>query len=110
MAKQVNQKYLAMWCNEGLETLINLTQGEQENIVAALRGEKLTWRNPIQHMILRAKFNQQRHYEIYVFESEIPEVSIREVFSSDPQVIVNAIREVGIQLYSDRKTKEDLIT
>lgn len=103
-------KFLVMWCNEGLETLINLTHGEQENIVAALRGEKLAWRNPIQHMILRAKFNQQRHYEIYVFESEIPEQDIFYFFENEPQTIVNAIREVGTQIYSDRKTTKDLIT
>lgn len=110
MAKKVNQKYLVMWCNEGLETLINLTQGEKENIVAALLGKKPTWRNPIQFMLIRAQANQQRHYEIYVFESEIPEVSIREFFVSDPQVVVDAIRRVGTKLYSDRKTSKDLIT
>jgi len=104
------RKYLVMWCNEGLETLIDLDEGEQENILAVLRGDKPTWRNPIQHMILRAKFNQQRHYEIYVFESTIPEVSIRQFFRDNPQVIVDAIRNVGNELYSDRKTSKDLIT
>lgn len=104
------RKYLVMWCNEGLECLLDLTDGEQENILAVLRGETPTWRNPIQYMILRARVNQQRHYEIYVFETAIPEVSIKEFFKDNPQVIVDAIREVGVQLYSDRKTERDLIT
>lgn len=104
------EKFLVMWCNEGLETLINVSTREKENMVAVLREEKPPHTNPIQYMILRAQVNMQRHYEIYVFESEIPEVSIREMFEDDPQVIVDAIRRVGVKLYSDRKTRKDLIT
>lgn len=100
-----SQEFLVMWCTDGLETLINVTEAEQENIVAALKGESIPRRNPIQHMILRARFNQQRHYEIYQFASEIDEVSIRDMFEHNPQVIVDAIRRVGHQLYSDRQTK-----
>jgi hypothetical protein len=105
-----NQEFLVMWCTEGLETLINVTEAEQENIVAALKGESIPHRNPIKHMILRARFNQQRHYEIYQFASEIDEVSILDMFENCPQVIVDAIRQVGHKLYSDRVEKKKLIT
>ncbi len=100
-----NQEFLVMWCTDGLETLINVTEAKQENIVSALKGEPITRRNPIQHMIWRASFNQQRHYEIYQFNSEIDEVSIRDMFEHSPQVIVDAIRRVGHQLYSDVRIK-----
>ena len=102
-------KFLVMWDNQGLETLINITDMEQQAIVSALKGEEIRYSNPIQHMILRARFNQQRHYEIYVFTSEISEVSIREFFADSPQIIVNAIRECGHQLYSDRIANQNVV-
>lgn len=104
------QQFLVMWCNEGLEALINVTRNQQENVLAVLRDEKIPHTNPIQYMILRAKFNHQRHYEIYAFESEIDEEEIRSMFEGSPQVIVNAIRRVGHKIYSDRKTTKDMIT
>jgi hypothetical protein len=102
-------RFLVMWCNEGLETLINITKNEQENIIAVLKDEPIQHTNPIQYMILRARYNHQRHYEIYVFDSELDEEDIRSMFESSPQVIVDAIREVGHKLYSDRVTKKPAI-
>lgn len=108
--KEKTATYIAMWCNEGLEVLINVTKTEQENIVATLKGEALPHRNPIHHMILRATHNKQRHYEIYSFTSSMPEEDILKVFKESPQVIVNSIREIGVKMYSDRKTQVDVIT
>ena len=102
-------RFLVMWCNEGLETLINITKNEQENIISVLKDEGIRHANPIQYMILRARYNPQRHYEIYVFDSELGEEDIRSMFESNPQVIVDAIREIGHQLYSDRETKRPVI-
>ena len=98
-----------MWCNEGLECIIDVTGHEQTNILAALKGEP-TKSLPLNHMVMRAKFNPQRHYEIYAFNSQIPEVSIREMFEGSPQVIVDAIRRIGVKVYSDRTTRKPVIT
>jgi hypothetical protein len=98
-----------MWCSEGLETLINLTKNEQENIIAVLKDEPVRYTNPIQYMIMRARYNPQRHYEIYVVDSELDEVSIEEMFNTNPQVIVDAIRNVGHMLYSDRKSNTKVV-
>lgn len=95
-------RYLVMWDMLGLETLIDITAKEQENIMSVLMDQPVKHTNPIQLMILRARFNQQRHYEIYLFDSDMDEVSIRELFETDPQTVVNSIRQVGHQLYSDR--------
>lgn len=108
--KEKNATYIAMWCNQGLEALINVTKLEQENIIATLKGEALPHRNPIHYMILRATHNSQRHYEIYSFTSSIPEEDILQAFKESPQVIVNSIREIGVKMYSDRKTQKDVIT
>lgn len=103
-------KFLVMWDMYGLECLINISDAERKTLVEVLAGEKLSWRNPIQHMLLRAHANMQRCYEIYLFESTVDEVFLREVFSDDPQLIVELIREKGTQIYSGRNTRKALIT
>ncbi len=104
------EKFIAMWDMYGLEGLVNVSEGEQENIVRVLKGEKPNWRNPIQYMILRAQANMQRCYEIYVFESAVDEVSIKESFQDNPQFMADLIRERGHKIYSDRNTRAPVIT
>lgn len=110
MAKRKSRKFLAMWCNQGLECLIDFTKVEEDAIIAGLSGESYTPPVSLEILKLRAMVNQQRHYEIWAFTSEIPEVSILELFSTSPQTIADAIRGCGHQIYSDRKTTRDLIT
>jgi hypothetical protein len=109
LSSERTSRFLVMWCNEGLETLINITRNEQENIIAVLKDEPIPHTNPIHNMILRAKFNSHRHYEIYVFDSELDEEDIKAMFDSSPQVIVDAIRKVGHRLYCDRAQKSKIV-
>lgn len=103
-------QFIAMWDMHGLESLINVTDLEHQAIVAALKGQKIKHSNPLQYMILRARLNPQRHYEIYAFNSQISEVSIVKHFKTDPQSIVNLIREKGEKIYSDRAIRTPVIT
>mgnify|MGYP006270057559 CR=1 FL=1 len=103
----MNDRYLVMWCSEGLEFLFNITAYEKIKAWNILKGV-VTDRQPpsIKHLILRARMNSQRHYEIYVFNGgDVPEEEIRSLFDTDPQVIVNAIRKNGEQIFSDRASK-----
>ncbi len=102
--------FLVMWDCYGLETLIDVTAREQENIINALRGEPVRHTNPIQMMILRARTNSQRFYEIYYFNSEISEQEILDMFEHDTQTIVDAIRRVGQSVYDGRETRQRVIT
>lgn len=102
--------FLAMWDILGLEFLMDITMAEQENIVNILRGDPGRHTNPIQFMILRAQANPQRHYEIYTFTSEMSEQEIRYLFQDHPQNMVDAIRDVGEQVYSNRDTIKRVIT
>ena len=114
-------KFIAMWDNTGLECVINVSKHEKEledfekvkawNI---LKGDVLHPVKPptipLQMMIMRAKFNSQRHYEIYGFTSHESEEWVRDIFESNPQHIVDWIRENGVKIYSDRiKTKDVVI-
>ena len=118
-SKKKSTRFVAMWDMNGLEALINVTQiekeheqWEKENIWRILKEQNETVRPapvPLNQMILRAKFNSQRHYEIYTFDSELSEQDIRETFEDSPQVMADAIRNVGYKFYSDRATKKAVI-
>lgn len=108
-----------MWDMTGLECLINVTkldkeheQWEKENIFRILKDQDRTIKPahvPLNIMIMRARANSQRHYEIYAFDSELSEEDIREIFESDPQVMADAIRNVGHRFYSDRANKKQQV-
>ena len=55
-------------------------------------------------MKLRARYNSQRHYEIYLVPvaNNITAQNIRDLFDSTPQAAADLMRERGTQLYSDR--------
>ena len=108
-----------MWDMTGLEALINVTQiekeheqWEKENIWSILKEENIKPKPPmvpLMMMIMRAKANTQRHYEIYTFDSELSEEDIREAFEVYPQVIVDSIRNIGHKFYSDRADKKQQV-
>ena len=117
--KKKTTRFVVMWDMNGLECLLNVSkiekeheQWEKENIWRILKEQNETVRPapvPLNQMILRAKFNSQRHYEIYTFDSELSEQDIRETFEDSPQVMADAIRNVGYKFYSDRATKKAVI-
>jgi len=113
------KKFIAMWDNTGLECILNVTKHEKEidmwekrkawNI---LKGDKLVEPKPtlpLNQMVIRARANNQRHYEIYFFNSTISERDIRDMFENEPQIIVDWIRENGIKYFSDRVKTKDVV-
>ena len=59
------------------------------------------------HLLLRARFNSQRHYEIYSVEATdgITADDICEMFEADPQSAADTIRRLGHCMHSDRAEK-----
>ena len=107
-----NNAFLFMWCNEGLDCIIPITEYEHEAVLNAIRtGSAVTKLDSIiNYMKLRARFNSQRCYEIYAMDCDdaLSEDDLRQCFDDDPQGIVDIIRERGIKLHSDysgKKTK-----
>ena len=104
--------YLAMWDMYGLEYLFNVTEWHKRTTWAILAENDRPDSPSIQMMILRAKANSQRCYEIYSFNAEpnVTEESIRLMFQTNPQDIVDIIRKQGEKIYSDRsETKKQVI-
>jgi hypothetical protein len=109
--KKKTKHYLAMWDNQGLECLYDVdlymnryNEWDKLKIVAILKEEKLPDNPPaipLQMMLLRARMNSQRVYEIYEFNSTMGYKELTEVFNDDPQPVVEWIRENGKKVYSD---------
>ena len=108
MMNKTNQ-YLAVCDCYGLEILFNVTQYMQQCTYNTLMELPLPESIPLNHLLLRARNNPQRNYEIYVFdcESDITENMLRESFEVAPQGIVDYIRKNGQQIYSDRLSDKD---
>jgi len=123
MAKQKHNVFLLSWDMTGLESLIDLTtleklheQEEKVRMMAILSDPDA--RDPgdqtgsllnqiVQNILLRARVNQQRHYEVYTIQTTpgITEKDLWDMFNNDPQYAAELIRERGNQLYSDRVNK-----
>ena len=123
MAKQKHNVFLLSWDMTGLESLIDLTtleklheQEEKVRMMQILSDPKA--RDPgnqsgsvlnqiVQNILLRARVNQQRHYEVYTIQTTpgITEKDLWDMFNNDPQTAAELIRERGNQLYSDRVNK-----
>ena len=106
-----NKHYLAVWDCNGLESLHDVdyhmekyNEWEKQKVLSILKEERIPEQPkgiPLQMLILRAKFNSQRAYEIYEFNSTLKYKELTEAFNDNPQPIVEWIRENGKQVYSD---------
>ena len=105
----MNHQFLIMWCNEGLECCIDITADEQRRMWQQLKGEPVSEKAipNLNHIMLRARVNSQRHYEIYSVEATdgITAEDIREMFEASPQTAADTIRRLGHCLHSDRAEK-----
>ena len=103
-------QFLVMWDCNGLEYVADITADHQRVTWEKLQGRdspRHAYANP-NHLMLRARFNSQRHYEIYTFNAVegIGEQDIRDMFDNNPQMAADTIRRVGHCMYSDRATQE----
>lgn len=112
----MTRHYLAMWDSNGLESLHDVdyhmnryNKWERQKVVAILKEERIPAMPtgiPLQMLILRARANSQRAYEIYEFNSTVKYDELKEAFNDNPQPIVEWIRENGKQVYSDYVKQE----
>ena len=109
--------YLVYWSSAGLESVTPIGQYEQidiDNTFRILKDED-PMRNPVntlvQTMILRARYNSHRHYELYAITAVdgISGPDIEGMFEVDPNAAAKTIRGIGIKLYSDRADKKRVV-
>ena len=108
--------YIFSWDMYGIETILPISRyehWEQEQLLSLIaHPDKEPARNPltsiVQALLLRARFNSQRQYEIYAVECDesCDEEFWRNQWRDYPQETANIIRERGHKMYSDRINKE----
>jgi hypothetical protein len=105
----MSHQFLIMWCNEGLECCIDVTEDQQRRMWQQLKGEPVSASAipNLNHLLLRARYNSQRHYEIYSVEATdgITAEDICEMFEASPQTAADTIRRLGHCLHSDRSAR-----
>ena len=121
MAKKKSTRlFLLSWDNTGLETVLDLTtldqlreEEEKERMLAILSSHTLedpgnktmaAINSAVSRLIMRARANTQRHYEIYTVQADgsITEKELWDMFEMDPQGSAELIRMRGNKVYSDR--------
>ena len=104
--------YICMWDCNGFEVLKDCSSWERESLLNTIAGKELT-KPPVnlQAMTMRARFNPQRNYEIWTFntEEELDEETLWSYADENPQALVDMIRERGKRLYGEPATTEPKI-
>jgi hypothetical protein len=101
--KIVTNAYMAYFDTLGFEWIFNVTDYEKKKFWAVLKGdEKVDFPIP-RHAILRARANPQRFPEIWAFESEISLKELQIISEETPQVLADAIRRCGQNVFKTHK-------
>lgn len=108
----MNHHFVVVWDNQGLEYVGDITEDEVNRTWSALKGKPVASKLPnLNHLMLRARYNTQRHYEIYQVEATegITAEDIRDMFEANPQSAADTIRRLGHCYYSDRVNEDRVV-
>lgn len=105
--------YIFAWDQTGIDSIVPIGQYEEwdKNNTWNVLTDQPVKRNPLnsilQSLLLRARYNSQRHYEIYSVDCAFPidEAEWREIWQENPQATADLIRERGQKIYSDREDR-----
>jgi hypothetical protein len=102
--------FAVMWDCHGLEAC-EPVPNPADTTFALLKGQEPPRPPNVEHWKLRARYNSQRHYEIYIITAEpgITAQDIRDMFEASPQTAADTIRQIGQKLYSDRAQSERVV-
>ena len=108
--------FIFSWNMYGIESIIPITHYEKDIVIDTLSGKTSSAKKELNSIVfqlkLRARFNNQRKYEIYAIDCtpELDEEFWKKEWEENPKFIANLIREKGIKLHSDRDTNTPIIT
>lgn len=99
-----------MWDQLGLETVQEIPHPSLETWAVLTNTRRPSAPN-LNHWALRARLNNQRHYEIWLVETDtdITATDIRQMFDTDPQYAADTVRERGTCFYNNRANINDIV-
>jgi hypothetical protein len=103
-------QYAIMWDCHGLEAVQKVPY-PADTTFAILANKPRPQLPNLMHWQLRARYNSQRHYEIYIVSAVdgITEDDIRDMFEADPQMAADTIRRLGTVFHSDRAQEDRVV-
>lgn len=114
-----SRQYMAVWDCNGLESIFDVTEAlelekkyEQEKIWDILSDRPHKPKPnfiPLNYLLMRARFNTHRNYEIYEFESTLSMDELKDAFHDSPQFIVDWIRKNGYKVYGNHSKKSNKV-
>ena len=105
-----NGSFAIMWDCHGLEAIARIPD-PADRTFALLKGVPPPELPNINMWELRARYNSQRNYEIYLITA-VPGIDvddIRNMFEADPQTAADTIRRIGHKFYSDRREENKIV-
>ena len=109
----MNHQFIISWDCNGLEVCCDVTEAQQRTVWQKLKGELPSESGipSLGHLKLRAQYNPQRHYEIYIVDAVegITADDIKQMFNESPQTAADTIRRIGTCFHSDRVTTKPVI-
>jgi hypothetical protein len=105
-----NGMFAIMWDCYGLEAVAKVPDPADTTFALLAKRPRPELPN-INMWALRARYNPQRNYEIYIITAQpgISEDDIRGMFEANPQNAADTIRRIGQKFYSDRQTQKAVI-
>ena len=101
--------YVCYFDTVGFEWIFDVTNYEKKKFWAVLKGdEKVDFPVP-RHAVLRAQANPQRFPEIWAFESEMTKQELDEIAEESPQVLVDAVRRCGQNVFKTYKPESVIV-
>jgi hypothetical protein len=102
--------YLFMWNSHGIESIVPITQYEDQHKLDMwnILKDGTRKKNPLDEIImgmkLRAQFNTVRSYEIYAMDCDegITKEDLFDFWNTSPQAAADLTRERGVKILSDR--------
>lgn len=99
--------FILSWDMLGLESCIDVDENECNRTFAVLSDtphKPESVQNILRNLTMRARFNSQRHYEIYSIKvnADVTKDDLVSQFNTRPQEMADLIRQKGYKIYSDR--------
>lgn len=109
MTTSKTRVYICMWDEMGFEVIKDCSTWERQALLDTIAGKQLK-PAPVNlgAMMMRARFNPQRAYEIWTFNTteDLDEDTLWSYADENPQVLVDMIRDRGKKLYANAKNTE----
>ena len=102
----MSTQWVVLFDNEGLDTLVPYGDMVEEQVMSKLAGNEMSReaQHTISRIMLRARFNEQRHPEVWCYSTadDIEYQDMRDAWENNPQYMADLVRKSGEQLHGTK--------